>query len=144
MPTVETARTVKTSLRSVHALERSRNHSYLLLLRAVIRVVVVLVLFLLFLGFLRFVLFLLLALLHFAQLLPLFRKGICLGCIVRQDDVIEYGSSLDLPQVETEEAEISVAVQIVVILVFRVCNLLLLPEALVCGIRDSFDAPLAL
>merc|ERR1712087_982785 len=122
----------------------SRRHSHLLLLRAIIRFVIVLVLFLLLLGFFGIVLFLLLALLHFVQLLPLLCKSICLGCIICQDDVIEDGASLDLPQVETEKAEIGVTVQIVVVLVFRVCNLLLLPEALVCGIRDSFDTPLAL
>merc|ERR1712176_1268464 len=107
-------------------------------------IVRILVLLLLLLCFFRLVLLLLFALLHLAQLFPLLRKLICFGLVVREDDVVEYGPALDLPQVESKEAEVRIPVQVIVVLVLRVGDLLLFPEALACRVRDALSSPLAL
>ena len=65
------------------------------------------------------------------------------SCIVGDDDVVEDGVALDLPQVEADEAEVIVLVQVVVIDVLRVGDLLGLPEALVGRVGDSLHGPLS-
>merc|ERR1712183_457572 len=96
--------------------------SHVLLLRGLIGVIVVLVLvlFLLVLGFLGLLLLLLFALFDFAQFLPLLSKYICLALVVGEDYVIKDGTTLHLPQVETEESEICIFVETVVVFVLRV------------------------
>ena len=66
------------------------------------------------------------------------------GYIIGDDDVVEDGVALDLPQVKADEAEVIVLVQVVVIDILRVGDLLGLPEALVRRIGDSLHGPLAL
>merc|ERR1719410_754220 len=95
-------------------------------------------------GFLGIVLFLLLGLLEFAESLPLLGEAIGLRNIIGDDDVVEDGSSLHLPQIKSDEAEIIELVDGVVILILGVGDLLGLPDALVCRVANALDVPLTL
>merc|ERR1719230_1797771 len=94
--------------------------------------------------FLLVVLFLLLGLLNLAPFLPLLREHVCLSHIIRDDDVVEDGAALHLPQVETDESEIGIPVDIVVVLVFRVRDFLCLPHPFVSWVGDALHGPLTL
>merc|ERR1711972_387029 len=107
-------------------------------------VVVLLVIARLRLRRLRVILLFLLRLLHLAQGLPLLRESVGLRKVICDDDVVEDGAALHLPQVEAHEAEVVVLVELVVILVLRVGDLLRLPEALVGRIRDPLPVPFPL
>merc|ERR1719220_3401874 len=112
----------------------------LFLLLVVVVVVVVCLIFLSFLVILRFLccIFLgFLGLLQFAQSLPPLCKSLCFGCVIGYDYIVKNGAPLALPQIESDETEIVILVQGVIILVLRICNLLGLPNALVGRIGDS-------
>merc|ERR1711920_952569 len=85
-----------------------RSHLLRLSLLLVVIVIVVVVGrlgFLVGLSLLGVVFLFLLGLLHFAQRLPLLGEGVCLGNVVGDDDVVEDGAALHLPQIETDESE---------------------------------------
>mmetsp|Transcript_118987 Transcript_118987/g.348458 ORF Transcript_118987/g.348458 Transcript_118987/m.348458 type:complete len:246 (-) Transcript_118987:535-1272(-) len=130
---------------AVHLYMSKWPHTLLLLL-LLLSIVVVLLLILLLLVFslLCIVLLFLLALLQLAEIFPLLRKAVSLGLVVGDDDVVEDGPTLDLPQIEANEAKVLVLVHAVVVLVLRVGNLLCLPEALVGRVGDPLPVPLAL
>merc|ERR1712070_675550 len=83
----------------------------------IIVIIVFLLRFFLFLGLIGFLLLLLLVV---AECLPLCCKFISLLNIVTDNDVVENGTALDLPQVEADEAKVVELVNCVVILIFRI------------------------
>merc|ERR1712064_248521 len=86
-----------------------------------ILVIIIILIFLLFVvGLFGVVLLLLLSLFHLAQFLPFFREGVRLSHIVSNDDVVEDGSALHLPEIEPDEAEVCILVNSIIILVLWV------------------------
>merc|ERR1712187_910095 len=79
-----------------------------------------------------------------AQCLPFLGKGVSLSLVICKDNIVKDRSSLDLPQVKTEEAEVGILVNGIIILILWIGNLLRFPEALVCWIRDPLHIPVAL
>mmetsp|Transcript_27444 Transcript_27444/g.81762 ORF Transcript_27444/g.81762 Transcript_27444/m.81762 type:complete len:424 (-) Transcript_27444:20-1291(-) len=82
--------------------------------------------------------------LDLANGLPLLGEGVGLGPVVGDEDVVEDGAALDLPEVEADEAEVGVLVHLVVVLVLGVGDLLRLPHALVGRVGDALHVPVAL
>merc|ERR1712187_853451 len=76
-----------------------------------------------------------------AQCFPLLCKGVSLGLVVSNDDVVKDSTTLDLPQVEANEAEVIELVNAVIVFIFRISNLLRFPNALVCWIGNSLAIP---
>merc|ERR1711937_857088 len=74
---------------------------------------------------------LLFLLLHFGQGFPFLRELVGLGLVVGNDDVVEDGAALDLPEIEADEAKILEGVEAVVVFMLRVGDLLGLPDALI-------------
>merc|ERR1719401_1685261 len=128
-----------------------RSHLFFLLVLLVILVVVIvivvivagIVLLVLLGGLLGLLVLLVLLLLDLVLRLPLGRELVRVSQALRDDNVVEDGASLDLPQVEANEAEVRVLVHLVVVDVLRVGDLLGLPEALVARVGDPLDGPLA-
>merc|ERR1711874_138235 len=119
----------------------------LLIIILVVLVIVVVVLFLVLLlvvCFLGLVLLLFLAFLYLAQLLPLLPKAVRLSLVIGDDNVVKDRAALYLPQIESKESEIVILVHLVIVHVLRIRDLFRLPDALVCGIRDPLDIPIAL
>mmetsp|Transcript_5724 Transcript_5724/g.11703 ORF Transcript_5724/g.11703 Transcript_5724/m.11703 type:complete len:417 (+) Transcript_5724:90-1340(+) len=130
---------------AVHLYMSKWPHQLLLLLLLLsIVVVLLLILLLLVFGLLGIVLLLFLALFQLAELFPFLRKAISLGLVVGDDDVVEDGPTLDLPQIKANEAEVLVLVHAVVVLVLWVGDSLCLPDALVGRVGDPLPVPLAL
>merc|ERR1712113_1156628 len=127
---------------------KQRCYSHLLRLCGVLIVVVVVVFVrlssLVGISFFCCVRLFLLLRFKFAQSLPLLGECISLRCIIGDDDVIEDGAALDLPQIEANEAEIIVLVKGIIVNKLRVCNLLRLPDALVGRVGNALDIPIAL
>merc|ERR1719382_1927541 len=96
-------------------------------------IVVVLVLLLLFVG-----------LLDLTQSFPFLRKSIGLSLVIGDNDVVEYCTSFDLPQIKTEESEIGIAIDRVIVDVLWVGNFLCLPDSLVSWIGDALSIPVTL
>merc|ERR1712066_990166 len=118
---------------------------FLVLLIILIRVIFVLLAVLrLVLGLLCIILLLLLGRLDLAERFPFGRKAVSLGLVVSDDDVVKDCATFDLPQVEANETKIFILVNVVIILVFGVCNLLGFPNSLVCRVRDPLAIPIAL
>merc|ERR1712217_499970 len=108
-----------------------------------ILVIVVILIFLLFVvGLLGVVLLLLLSLFHLAQFLPFFREAVSLRHIISNNNVVEDGPTLNLPEIEADEAEVRILVDSIIILVFRVCDFLRFPESLIGRVRNSLGEPL--
>merc|ERR1712054_451233 len=101
----------------------------------------VLLLVLLLLGI---ILLLLLGLLVLTEGLPLLCKLIGISNIIANNDVIEDGASLHLPQIKADEAKVCIFVDGIVVLILGIVDFLGLPEALVSGIGDALDAPVTL
>merc|ERR1712187_819991 len=99
-------------------------------------IVIVLFVFLVIGGLLAVILLFLFGILNVTQLFPLLGKGISLGNIIRDNLVVEYGSSLDLPQVKADKTEVIKLVNGVIVHIFGIGDLLDLPDALVCRVRD--------
>merc|ERR1739844_509268 len=116
----------------------------LVVLVVVVVVICILLCFLVGLSFLCVVLLLLLRLLMLAQCLPLLDERICFGNVVGDNYVVKDGASLPLPQIESNETEIGVLTECVVVHELRVRNLFRGPHTLVRGIRDSLDVPITL
>merc|ERR1712099_136651 len=122
---------------------------FLGILFAVVLVVVVVIRLVLFsflvsLRLLRIILLLLLGFLMLAQSLPLLGESISFCNVVCDDHIIEDGSTLHLPQIESNESEICKLVQVIIVLVLRIGNLFRLPDALVCWVGNTLDVPVAL
>merc|ERR1712061_62689 len=101
---------------------------FLVLLIILIRVIFVfLAILFLFLGLLCIILLLLLGRFDVAERFPFGRKAVSLGLVVSDDDIVKDCATLDLPQVEANEAKIFILVNVVIILVFGVCKLLGFP-----------------
>merc|ERR1712070_463088 len=100
----------------------------------IVVVIVLLVLLLLILLLLGIICLLFLFLLNLAQGLPLCGEGVSLCLVIADDDVVEDGAALALPKVKADEAEVSIAVDLVIMLVLGVVDLFDLPEALVCWV----------
>merc|ERR1740117_2402458 len=64
--------------------------------------------------------------------------------IVGDNDVVKDGATLHLPEVEANEAKVSKLVHFLVVDIVWVGNFLSLPDALVSGVGDTLDGPLAL
>merc|ERR1712187_865012 len=74
-------------------------------------IVVVLVLLVLFvICCLLGIFLLLLGLLDLTQCFPFLRKSIGLSLVISDDNVVEYCTSFDLPQIKTEESEVGIAI----------------------------------
>merc|ERR1719198_1075976 len=95
-------------------------------------------------GCLRSILLLLLLSLDGAESLPLRGESIGLSLVIADNDVVEDGAALNLPEIEANEAEIGILVERIIILVLGVRNLPGLPDALVCGVGDTLGIPLTL
>merc|ERR1711939_764049 len=63
---------------------------------------------------------LLLLLLHLAQGLPFLRELVGLGLVIGDDNVVEDGAALDLPQIEPDEAKVLKGIEVVIVFVLRV------------------------
>merc|ERR1712187_664312 len=86
---------------------RSSSHLLrILLLLVFVILVLIIILVVLALGRFGIVLGLLGSLLNLRELLPRLRKRVRFSDVVSEDNVVEYGSTLDLPQVETEESKV--------------------------------------
>mmetsp|Transcript_16712 Transcript_16712/g.33787 ORF Transcript_16712/g.33787 Transcript_16712/m.33787 type:complete len:415 (+) Transcript_16712:148-1392(+) len=96
-------------------------------------------LLLLFFGLLGIIEHLLLSFLH--RLICLLQEGLSLLDAVRDDKVVEDGSRLHLPEVESNSSEILVLVDGVIISVFRVRNHRMNPWALVVRVLDPLCLP---
>merc|ERR1712187_302513 len=79
-----------------------------------------------------------------AQCFPLLCEGVSLGLVVSHDHIVKDSTTLDLPQIEANEAEVIKFINTVIVLIFRICNLLCLPNTLVSWIGDSLAIPIAL
>merc|ERR1712187_448018 len=121
-------------------------HFFGLFLLFVVLIVVILVLLVLLVVscLLAVILLLFLGSFDLAQCFPLLCEGIGLGLVVSDDDVVKDSTTLDLPQIEANEAEVIKFINTVIIFVFRISNLLRLPNALVCWIGDSLAIPITL
>merc|ERR1712187_683712 len=121
-------------------------HFFGLFLLFVVLIVVILVLLVLLVVscLLAVILLLFLSSFDLAQCFPLLCKGISLALVVSHDDVVKDSTTLDLPQIEADEAEVIKFINTVIVLVLRICNFLCLPDALVCWIGDSLAIPIAL
>merc|ERR1711935_812916 len=96
------------------------------------------------LGLLGVVLLLFLRLFDLVQGLPLLGELVGLCHIIAQDDVVENGAALHLPQVEAQKSEISERINLVIVHILRVGDLLRLPESLVRRVCDPLHAPVSL
>merc|ERR1712164_74147 len=67
---------------------------------------------------------LLLLLLHLAQGLPFLRELVGLGLVVGDDNIVEDGAALDLPQIEPDEAKVLKGIEVIIVFVVRVGDLL--------------------
>merc|ERR1712060_954406 len=105
-------------------------------------IVIVLFVFLVIGGLLAVVLLFLFGILHVTQLFPLLGKSISLGNIIRDNHVVENGSSLDLPQVKADKTEVIKLVNTVIIHIFGIGDLLGLPDPLVRWVRDTLAIPI--
>merc|ERR1712203_804328 len=108
-------------------------HLLRFLLLFIVFVIVVFVLFILFVIRCLFAVILLLFLgsLNLTESLPFLSKCVSLRFVIGDNDIVKNGSTLDLPQIETEESEIIKLVNGVVVLVLGVCNFLGFPNTLV-------------
>merc|ERR1719478_1037271 len=126
--------------------EKLAHCSNVLLVILIVIVIIVIVggisLLRIFLCFLRVIVLLLLGLLDLAQCLPLGGKGVCFGDIISDDDVVEDGLGLNLPQIEANETKGIILVHLVIINKLGVVNLLGFPDALVLWIRDPLGRPI--
>merc|ERR1712039_770055 len=121
-------------------------HVLLLVILFVIIIVVRLFFGLLGLFFrLLFVIFLLLAcFLHLVHCLPLLSEAVCLSNIISDDDVVEDGLRLHLPQIETNESEVGVLVDSIIIHKLGIIDFLGLPHTFVLWVGDSLCLPITL
>merc|ERR1712129_416980 len=119
---------------------------FLLFLCIIIIIVIVTLLVLLFLvvPLLCVIFFCLLCLLMLTECLPLLCKFIGIGRVISNNNVVEDGAALHLPQVKANEAKVRKFVHFVVILILWIVNLLCLPHSFVCWVVDSLDTPVAL
>merc|ERR1711904_625395 len=120
----------------------------LLFIKVIIIIVIIIRRFVFLLGFLflglRVVLFLFLSFLNFRKRLPFLCEVIGFSAIISDDDVVEDGATLHLPEIETDEAKVSVLIDAVVVLVLGVVDLPCRPHTFVCRVRDSLHEPLSL
>merc|ERR1719375_1413849 len=114
-------------------LARSHLFTILLIIKIVIIIVIIIIGLILLLG-----------LLNVRDCLPLFGEFISFGFVISDDDVVEDGTTLHLPEIKTDEAEVCVFVDTVIILEFRVVNLPGCPHTLVSRVGDALYKPLAL
>merc|ERR1719152_541324 len=115
----------KNKLQSTQTSVTSHLLRVLFVLGIIIVILCILLIFLfLILLLLGVVLLLLLSFLVLAECLPLLRKLIGIGHIITDNDVVEDGSAFHLPQIEADEAEVSIFVDGIVILVFWIVNFL--------------------
>merc|ERR1711870_85290 len=80
-------------------------------------IVVILVLLILFVisCLLGIIFLLLLGLLDLTQSFPFLRKSIGLSLVISDNNVVEYCTSFDLPQIKTEESEVGIAIHGVIV-----------------------------
>merc|ERR1712159_786091 len=83
-------------------------------------------------------------LLDLAQGLPFLRELVGLGLVVGDDNVVEDGAALDLPQIEPDEAKVLKGIEVIIVFILRVGDLLGLPDTLALGVGDSLHRPLSL
>merc|ERR1711976_623797 len=82
-------------------LSRKSSHVFRIFLVFILVIIVIVLVFLLFVfGLLGLVFLLFLGLFHLAQFLPLFGEGVRLGHVIGDNDVVEDGASLHLPEIE--------------------------------------------
>merc|ERR1712032_1347863 len=112
----------------------TRLHVLGLLLILLIIVVGVCLVFLVFLSFFGVLFLFLLGCFHLTQFLPLLGESVSLGNVICDNDVVENGACLDLPEIKTDETEIVKFVDGIIVDVLWVRNFLGLPNALVCRI----------
>merc|ERR1712039_10129 len=121
---------------------------HVLLLVILFLIIVIVRLFFGLLGLffrLLFVIFLLLAcFLHLVHCLPLLSEAVCLSNIISDDDVVEDGLRLHLPQIETNESEVGVLVDSIIIHELGIVDLLGLPHTFVLWVGDSLCLPITL
>merc|ERR1712050_264503 len=86
-------------------------------------IVIVLFVFLVIGGLLAVILLFLLGILHLTQLFPLLGKSISLRNIIRDNHIVENGSSLDLPQVKADKTEVIKLVNGVIVHIFGIGDL---------------------
>mmetsp|Transcript_30331 Transcript_30331/g.48829 ORF Transcript_30331/g.48829 Transcript_30331/m.48829 type:complete len:207 (-) Transcript_30331:678-1298(-) len=98
------------------------------------------------LGFfsLGVILLLLFFLLNLAECLPLRHELVGLRHVICDDHIVKNGVALHLPEVESNESEVIVLVEVVIVHELRIRNLLRLPHALVGGVADPLHGPFAL
>merc|ERR1712050_609658 len=107
-------------------------------------IVIVLFVFLVIGGLLAVILLFLLGILRLTQLFPLLGKSISLRNIIRDNHVVENGSSLNLPQIKADKTEVIKLVNGVIVHIFGIGDLLGLTDALVGWIRDALAVPITL
>merc|ERR1719240_283424 len=117
---------------------------FLLVIEVVIVIIVIICFVLLFgLVFLGFciIFFLFLRLLYFRKCLPLLGELVGFSAIVSDDDVVEDGSSLHLPEIKTNETKVGILVHTVIIFEFGIVNFFGRPDSLVGRIGDALHEP---
>merc|ERR1712012_984662 len=117
---------------------------FTILIILVVIVFIFLAVLLFVLGLLCIILLLFLGRLNFAKCFPFGRKTVSLSFVISDDDVIKDGATFNLPQIEAYETEIFVFVNIIIIFIFRICNLLGLPKPFVCWVRNPLARPVTL